>query len=86
MQDVKGRLTSIRGGDSLGGQVSEAPGAPGDALAAVAAAAEAVRRADDHLRGTVGTARSSGRTWQEIGDVLGITRQAAFQRFGRPID
>ncbi|MEV5574955.1 hypothetical protein AB0L06_33375 [Spirillospora sp. NPDC052269] len=66
--------------------MSEAPGAPGDALAAVAAAAEAVRRADDHLRGTVGTARSSGRTWQEIGDVLGITRQAAFQRFGRPID
>ncbi|WP_034488280.1 hypothetical protein [Actinomadura oligospora] len=57
---------------------------PDDAPAAVAAAAEAVRRAEDHLRGTVGTARSSGLTWQEIGDALGITRQAAFQRFGRP--
>ncbi|MFC5179987.1 hypothetical protein [Actinomadura harenae] len=61
----------------------DTPGAPGDALAGVAAAAEAVRRADDRLRGTVEAARASGRTWQEIGDVLGITRQAAFQRFGR---
>ncbi|RFU42810.1 hypothetical protein DZF91_04670 [Actinomadura logoneensis] len=60
------------------------PEAPGGALSAVAAAAEAVRRADDHLRAAVETARSSGTTWQEIGDVLGITRQAAFQRFGRP--
>ncbi len=24
--------------------------------------------------------------WQDIGDVLGTTRQAASQRFGRPID
>jgi hypothetical protein len=31
-------------------------------------------------------ARAEGRTWQDIGDVLGISRQAAFQRFGKPID
>jgi hypothetical protein len=31
-------------------------------------------------------ARAAGRTWQDIGDVLGISRQAAFQRFGKPID
>jgi hypothetical protein len=31
-------------------------------------------------------ARGAGRTWQEIGDALGISRQAAFQRFGKPID
>ncbi|MFE9126529.1 DUF3887 domain-containing protein [Streptomyces sp. NPDC007148] len=30
--------------------------------------------------------RDAGHTWQEIGDLLGVTRQAAFQRFGRPID
>ena len=29
---------------------------------------------------------SAGRTWQEIGDLLGVTRQAAFQRYGKPID
>ena len=31
-------------------------------------------------------ARGAGCTWQEIGDLLGVTRQAAFQRFGKPID
>jgi len=31
-------------------------------------------------------ARDSGCTWQDIGDVLGVSRQAAFQRFGKPID
>jgi Protein of unknown function (DUF3887) len=29
---------------------------------------------------------AAGHTWQDIGDALGATRQAAFQRFGRPID
>ena len=28
----------------------------------------------------------AGHTWQELGDLLGVTRQAAFQRFGKPID
>ena len=32
------------------------------------------------------SARTQGHTWQEIGDVLGTSRQAAFQRFGRPVD
>jgi hypothetical protein len=31
-------------------------------------------------------ARAAGSTWQDIGDVLGVSRQAAFQRFGKPID
>lgn len=30
--------------------------------------------------------RDAGHTWQEIGDLLGVTRQAAFQRFGKPLD
>ncbi|MFF3191873.1 DUF3887 domain-containing protein [Streptomyces misionensis] len=30
--------------------------------------------------------RDAGHTWQEIGDLLGVTRQAAFQRFGKPTD
>ena len=32
------------------------------------------------------SARAGGATWKSIGEVLGITRQAAFQRFGKPID
>ncbi|MEO8907814.1 MAG: DUF3887 domain-containing protein [Microbacteriaceae bacterium] len=31
-------------------------------------------------------AREAGCTWQDVGDVLGVSRQAAFQRFGKPID
>jgi hypothetical protein len=38
------------------------------------------------LQASVERARSAGRTWQQIGDLLGVTRQAAFQRFGWPTD
>jgi hypothetical protein len=38
------------------------------------------------LRTAVAYARAVGHTWQEISEVLGTTRQAAFQRFGKPID
>ncbi|WP_344615331.1 DUF3887 domain-containing protein [Dactylosporangium salmoneum] len=55
-------------------------------LQALRQALEAVREAEGRLRGAVDAAREAGHTWSEIGDVLGTTRQAAFQRFGRPID
>jgi hypothetical protein len=55
-------------------------------LAAVAAAKELARSVDAALRDTVDAARAAGHTWQEIGEILGTTRQAAFQRFGRPVD
>jgi hypothetical protein len=71
-----------------------APGesAPGSAhgvtsdLGLVRMAASLHALADATLRAAVDRARAAGRTWQEIGDVLGVTRQAAFQRFGHPID
>ena len=37
---------------------------------------------DDVLHALVQQARSEGHTWGEIGEVLHVTRQAAFQRFG----
>jgi hypothetical protein len=55
-------------------------------LALVRMAAGLQKLADATLRGAVDEARAAGRTWQEIGDALGVTRQAAFQRFGHPID
>lgn len=58
----------------------------GAAAARIEAALAARRRADEELAAAVGEARGSGSTWQEIGDALGTTRQAAFQRFGRPVD
>lgn len=42
--------------------------------------------ADESLAHLVTDARNRGITWQTIGDSLGISRQAAFQRFGTPID
>ena len=42
--------------------------------------------ADDALQQCVDRARAAGHTWQEIGDALGTSRQAAFQRFGKPVN
>jgi Protein of unknown function (DUF3887) len=42
--------------------------------------------ADEVVRAVVRQARDNGATWQVVGDALGVTRQAAFQRYGRPID
>jgi hypothetical protein len=59
---------------------------PTTPLDAVATALADLRSAESQLRDAVDAARDAGNTWAEIGDVLGITRQAAFQRFGRPVD
>lgn len=38
------------------------------------------------LQAGVLRARDAGHSWQELGELLGVSRQAAFQRFGRPVD
>jgi hypothetical protein len=55
-------------------------------LAAIAAARRLSAAADVALQEAVDRARAAGHSWREIGDVLDTTRQAAFQRFGRPVD
>jgi hypothetical protein len=62
------------------------PLAPTPYLDLIRQAAEARELADDVLTLCVQQARDAGHTWQHIGDLLGVTRQAAFQRFGKPID
>ena len=42
--------------------------------------------ADDVLRAMVQEARHHGATWHVVGDALGVSRQAAFQRYGKPTD
>jgi hypothetical protein len=69
------------GGDAPPGRAGA--GAP---LAAVAAARDRAVAADAALQDAVDQARAAGHSWREVGDVLGTTRQAAFQRFGRPVD
>lgn len=60
-------------------------GQVGDGLTAVAAAFEQARAAEEALRHAVGEARARGRTWREIGDAMGTSREAAYQRFGHVI-
>jgi hypothetical protein len=53
---------------------------PMSALLSARTAAEAIEQATRLL---VAQARASGRTWQEIGELLAISRQAAQQRFSQ---
>jgi len=50
-------------------------------LRAIATAAEAVRADDARLREAVLLARARGRSWNHIALALGVSRQAARQRF-----
>jgi hypothetical protein len=63
---------------------ASSPRPPG--LDAVRLASELAAAAAAALRLSVDQARSAGRTWQELGDVLGVSRQATFQRFGHPVE
>ena len=57
-----------------------------DALGLLRASIEAQTQATALVSLAAERAREDGFSWQDIGDVLGVTRQAAFQRFGRPTD
>ncbi len=53
-------------------------------LRRIGLAARSLNRADADLRDAVAAARTAGRSWADIGIVLGVSKQAAQQRFGRP--
>jgi hypothetical protein len=55
-------------------------------LDAVTSARRLAATVDEALRAAVLRARGAGHTWQTIGELLGTSRQAAFQRFGRPVE
>jgi Protein of unknown function (DUF3887) len=59
---------------------------PGPPQAGVAAARDLQAAAEAALQGAIDRARAAGASWRDIGDVLGTSRQAAFQRFGHPVD
>jgi Protein of unknown function (DUF3887) len=58
----------------------------GPPLEALAAARDLSAAVGEGMQQAVDRARAAGHSWREIGDVLGTTRQAAFQRFGHPVD
>ena len=57
---------------------------PNDATPAtiLASYAEYARHVETELRHQVAIARSMGMSWTEIGNVFGVTKQAAQQRYG----
>jgi hypothetical protein len=57
-------------------------GAGGQVMRAVAATRSLSMIVEDTLHALVAQARAAGHTWAEIGEVLRVSRQAAFQRFG----
>ena len=64
----------------------EALSRSGSPQQAVAAARDLADAADAALQTAVDRARAADHSWREIGDVVGTSRQAAFQRFGHPVD
>lgn len=90
MADSPQTLTVLSG--LLAEQATDLAQAVGNPLASPAYL-DMVRRAqrvdalaEQVLKLCVQQSRDVGHTWQELGDLLGVTRQAAFQRFGKPID
>jgi len=55
-------------------------------LRAIAEAAERARRDEALLTERVAAARAHGRSWNRIAAALGVSRQAARQRFGSKVD
>ena len=58
----------------------------GSALAGLSAAITLDDAVEEAIHTFVSDARHAGHTWQEIGELLAISRQAAQQRFGRAPD
>lgn len=54
-------------------------------LEAVGDAAALLAGVEQLLQARVDTARRHDRTWQDIGDALGVSRQAAQQKYGRNV-
>lgn len=54
-----------------------------DDISAIRDADELARRSRERLLELVRGAHDRGASWQSIGDALGVSRQAAFKRFGR---
>lgn len=83
LADLAARLTGQA--SALAGQLANPVSQPAY-LDLVRIAEEVDGLSEQVLKLCVQQCRDAGHTWQEIGDLLGVTRQAAFQRFGKPID
>jgi hypothetical protein len=79
--------------DPVIARISEAAGRLADEFSgsgrprdAVTAARDLAAAANVALQAAIDRARGAGYSWRDIGEALGTSRQAAFQRFGHPVD
>jgi hypothetical protein len=70
--------------DQLNPDIVASPEAGAEDLRAIGEALHAVAASDLRLADQVATARANGRRWTQIGAVLGVSKQAARERFGEP--
>jgi hypothetical protein len=70
--------------DSLDLHALGSPDSDGSDLRAIGAAMRVVAASDLSLAERVAAARVNGRTWTQIAAVLGVSKQAARERFGEP--
>ncbi len=70
--------------DTLDPAALASPDSDGADLRAIGEALLAVATVDLTLAKTVAAAREHGRTWNQIAAVLGVSKQAARERFGEP--
>ncbi|MDQ4039884.1 MAG: sigma-70 family RNA polymerase sigma factor [Actinomycetota bacterium] len=68
--------------DSLDPKALGLPDSDGADLLAIGEALRVVAASDLSLAERVAQARANGRTWTQIAAVLGVTKQAARERFG----
>lgn len=84
MSDALVSVTESAGLDHVGAQwvrLSDALDVGGSPAEAVRIAGTLASRIDTALLLAVRQARAGGLTWQQIGDLLGVTKQAAHLRF-----
>lgn len=70
--------------DNLDPEALGSPESDGADLRAIGEALRAVAASDLCLADQVAEARANGRTWTQIAAVLGVSKQAARERFGEP--
>lgn len=70
--------------DSLDPKALASPDSDGSDLRAIGEALRATAANDLMLVDRVAEARANGRTWTQIAAVLGVSKQAARERFGEP--
>ena len=71
--------------DSLDPTALASPDSDGRDLYAIGDALRAVAASHLELAERVAEARANGRTWTQIAAVLGVTKQAARERFGESV-